>query len=338
MLYHMDSPRTDQRGTTPGADTGALRNQSDRDLLYAPIFVENKFTFDKLSVTPGLRVENIVQSVRERVNVDKALATTPLGVKDEHSFVPLIGLGLEYELKPKVSAYANVAQSYRPAVFTEAVPTGGGATVNNDLSEGHSWQYELGLRGNPQPWLTWDTSLFYLDFDNQIGAVAGVVQNVGRSIHQGWEGAVELDLVGLYDQVNKSDTADRWGSLSLYANVMLLDAAFKGGANNGKAPQYAAEYLLRTGLNYRWRDRAKVSLLGTFVDDHFADDGNTAAFQVPAYMTWDLTAEVKVWREHVSVVAGINNLFDEDYYSRIRGDGIDPAYGRNFYVGVAVKF
>ena len=338
MLYHMDSPRVDKTGTTPTAEDGTIARQSDRNMLYAPVFVENKFTFDKLSITPGVRLENIVQGVREKINTAKTGAGTPLGVKDEHSFVPLVGLGLEYELKPKVSAYANVSQSYRPAQFTEAVPTSGGAVVNNDLSEGHSWQYELGLRGNPQPWLTWDTSLFYLDFDNQIGNVGTTVQNVGRAIHQGWEGALELNLVGLYDQLNKTDAADRWGSLSLYANAMLLDAEFKGGANNGKAPQYAAEYILRTGLNYRWRDRAKVSLLGTFVDDHFADDGNSADFQVPAYMTWDLTAEFKVYKDSVSVVAGVNNLFNEDYYSRIRSDGIDPAYGRNYYVGVSVKF
>lgn len=338
MLYHMDSPRVDKVGATPTADDGTVARDTDRSMFYAPVFLENKFTFDKLSITPGLRIENIVQNVREKVNTAKTLALTPLGVKDEHSFVPLVGLGLEYELKPKVSAYANVSQSYRPMIFTEAVPTGGGAVVNNNLEEGSSWQYEIGLRGNPQPWLTWDTSLFYLDFDNQIGAVGATVQNVGRAIHQGWEAAVELDLVGLYDQVHKSDAADRWGSVSLYGNLMLLDAEFKGGPNAGKAPQYAPEYLLRTGVNYRWRDRAKVSFLGTFVDDHFADDANTAAFQIPAYMTWDLTAEFKVYKDAVSIIAGVNNLFDEDYYSRIRGDGIDPAYGRNYYVGVSVKF
>ena len=343
MLYHMDSPRTDQTGATPAADAGTLVRSADRSMLYAPVFLENKFTFDKLSITPGLRVESILQNVREKVNTAKTAPTpptpaVPLGVKEASSFVPLFGLGLEFELKPKVSAYANVSQSYRPAVFTEAVPTAGGTLVNNDLREGSSWQYEVGLRGQPRPWLTWDTSLFYLDFDNQIGAVGATVQNVGRALHQGWEAAVELDLVGLYDQVNKSDVADRWGSVSLYGNLMLLDAQFKGGANNGKAPQYAPEYLLRTGLNYRWRDRAKVSFLGTFVDDHFADDGNTAAFQVPAYMTWDLTAEVKVWKESVSLVAGVNNVFGEDYFSRIRPDGIDPAYGRNFYTGLSVKF
>ncbi|MBI5774396.1 MAG: TonB-dependent receptor [Verrucomicrobia bacterium] len=338
MLYHMDSPRLDKTGATPTADDGTVARDTVRESLYAPVFLENKFTFGKFSITPGLRLENIVQSVRENVNTAKALAGTPLGVKDEHSFVPLIGVGMEYELKPKISAYANAAQSYRPMIFTEAVPTGGGAVVNSNLEEGHSWQYEAGLRGNPQPWLTWDTSFFWLDFDNQIGTVGATVQNVGRAIHKGWEGALELDVVGLYDKLRDTDAADRWGSVSLYGNVMLLDAEFKGGANAGKTPQYAPGYLLRAGVNYRWRDRAKVSLLGTFVDDHFADDGNTAAFRVPAYMTWDLTAEFKVWKDTVSIIGGVNNLFDEDYYARITGNGIDPAYGRNFYLGVAVKF
>jgi len=35
---------------------------------------------------------------------------------------------------------------------------------------------------------------------------------------------------------------------------------------------------------------------------------------------------------------GINNVFDEDYYSRIRDDGIDPGADRNFYVGATVRF
>jgi Fe(3+) dicitrate transport protein len=338
MLYHLDSPRVDKTGATPNAEDGAIARDTDRSMLYAPVFVENRFVFGKFSVTPGVRLENISQEVRENVNTAKTLAATPLGVKDEFDFVPLVGLGLEYELKPGTSAYGNVSQSYRPMIFTEAVPTGGGAVVNNNLEEGTSWQYEIGLRGNPYPWLTWDTSLFWMDFDNQIGTVGPTVQNVGRAIHRGWEGALELDLIGLTDHLRDTSHTDRYGNFSLYGNFMLLDAEFEGGANTGKTPQYAPNHLIRTGVNYRWRDRVKVSLLGTFVDDHFADDASTAAFFIPAYSTWDLTAEVRVYKDIVSVLGGINNLFDEDYYARIRGDGIDPAYGRNFYLGVSARF
>ena len=34
----------------------------------------------------------------------------------------------------------------------------------------------------------------------------------------------------------------------------------------------------------------------------------------------------------------MNNLLDEDYYSRIRNDGIDPAPRRNVYLGAALEF
>jgi Fe(3+) dicitrate transport protein len=47
---------------------------------------------------------------------------------------------------------------------------------------------------------------------------------------------------------------------------------------------------------------------------------------------------VKIYRDALSVMAGINNLFGEDYYARIRGDGIDPAYGRNYYIGLSLAF
>jgi Fe(3+) dicitrate transport protein len=40
----------------------------------------------------------------------------------------------------------------------------------------------------------------------------------------------------------------------------------------------------------------------------------------------------------VAIHAGVNNLFDENYYARIRSDGIDPAMGRNFYGGVKLYF
>jgi len=53
---------------------------------------------------------------------------------------------------------------------------------------------------------------------------------------------------------------------------------------------------------------------------------------------WGLTVEAKVYKDSVTVNAGINNLFDEDYYARITNTGIDPAARRNFYGGVAMKF
>jgi outer membrane receptor protein involved in Fe transport len=81
--------------------------------------------FDEFSITPGVRLENIYQSVEEKVNVDKEAAGTPLGNESEYDLVPLFGVGLEYEFPRSLVGYGNISQAYRPKIFTEAVPTGG---------------------------------------------------------------------------------------------------------------------------------------------------------------------------------------------------------------------
>jgi len=74
------------------------------------------------------------------------------------------------------------------------------------------------------------------------------------------------------------------------------------------------------------------------VDDTFADANNTPERFIPSYTVWDLTGEVNFCHGHVGVFAGINNLFDENYYGEIRDEGIVPAYGRNYYAGLSLKF
>ena len=353
QVYNTDSPRVDRRGQSENDRGGMLTADSDRHTFYAPLFIENRFKWGAFSITPGVRFENIWQSVKENFGAGT------LSDVENYDFVPLFGLGAEYEIAKKIDVYANISESYRPKIFTQAVPTGGTMIVPADLKESHAWQYELGFRGNPAHWLSWDVSGFVLDFDDQIGNVAlpdgfSTVGNVGRALHYGVEIFSELDLIGLTDALCnpttpvpmgkegpasiQSSLVERFGSLSLYGNVTLLKAEFVSGPLEGKTPRYASDYLVRSGVIYRCRDRFKLAFLGTFVGASFADDGNSAERAVPAYMVWDLTAEVKVYKDIVSVIAGINNILDEDYYARITDTGIDPAYGRNFYAGFKLRF
>lgn len=360
QIYHTESPRQDRLGQSMNDRGGDLTADSDRNIFYVPFFVENRFHWGALSITPGLRFENIWQGVKENFNLAKMNAGTPLADVENYNFVPLFGLGADYEVATKVDLYANVSQSYRPKIFTQAVPTGGTQFVPEDLKESMAWQYEVGFRGDPTRWLSWDVSGFLLDFDDQIGNVSlpgglSTVANVGRALHYGMEIFSELDIIGLIDAIQRpapvasigkdaspspsfSTLGERFGSLSFYASVTLLHAEFVSGPQEGKTPRYAPDYLLRTGLIHRWHDRFKLAFLGTFVGDSFADDNNTAQRAVPAYMVWDFSVEAKVYKDTVGVIAGINNVFDEDYYARITDTGIDPAYGRNFYAGISLKF
>ncbi|MGH7958837.1 MAG: TonB-dependent receptor domain-containing protein, partial [Opitutaceae bacterium] len=337
QVFSTGSPRTDSRGAAADATTGSILTKSQRDIFSAPLFVENLFRFGALSVTPGFRLESIRQDVSEIVNAAKTAAGTPLGVRDDRQSVPLLGLAVAYDLPAKGQAYLNISQSYRPMIFTQAVPNAATNVVNADLEEGRAVQFELGYRSQPLAGLVLDASVFHLEFDDQIGALAlpggrSTVANVGRAIHRGVEAGVQYDLLrNLPGRPSKH-------TLTLYANALLLDAELKEGALAGHTPQYAPEHLVRAGIVFTRGSALKLGLTGTMSAAAFADDANTAQRYVPAYAVWDLTAEAKIPHTPLRVIAGVNNVFDEDYYSRVRPDGIDPAPPRNYYVGAALEF
>ena len=361
LLYYNDGERKDSRGTVTGAGKvgDEARTFADRTTKYGSLFAENRFVLGNLSVTPGVRLEWIEQSVTESINVAKTGADKPLGDQADRDFVPLFGCGVAYTLAPKTELYGNISQAYRPKLFQEFLSPGPNEIVLGDIAPGHSYQADIGFRTNPTPFFSLDTSLFYLDLKDQVGTIRNVIQNVGATRNRGWEFAAEVDLVGALDAVQDTSYVSHFGSLSVFANAMLLNARFYEGPNRGKSPQYAPEYIVRGGLTYVFREEpdccgvqaaggdaygyagkqlVQIWLTSTFVGEHFGDDGHTEDFFIPSYKVWDLTAEVKVWRDTVSVFGGVYNLLDKRYFARVRGDGIEPLDGRNYQLGVRLVF
>ncbi len=370
-FYHALQDRRDERGTTPNASSGLLRRFNTGETTNFALFAENRFKFGRLSITPGMRLEFFGQSLDEHVNITRAPGD-PLLSQSDFSFVPLFSLSAGYVLvegqvpapvtmskeggksvanaasmvaggPPRLELYATVAQAYRPRTYGELVPTAPDGVVNGDLKEGDSIQFELGVRGKPLPYLTFDVGGFYFEVNDQVGEISGVnaagatfttTQNVGDARYAGFEGAAELDLLGMIN----GGTESPYGRFNLYGNITLLNAEFTSGPNEGFDTTYAPDYQFKIGSIYRWKEAVKVGLIGNLVDDSFADANNTKSHFIPAYTVWDLTAEVKFLDGRLGVFAGIKNLFDEDFYAEIRDEGIVPAYRRNYYGGFSVKF
>ena len=371
-FYHALQDRRDERGSTPDAETGRLRNLNTGVTWDGALFAENRFKFGRLSIVPGMRLEFLNQSLDEQVNVAKAGDGEPLASQSDFNFVPLFGLGVGYVLvegeplaappapvagskgpepkkvvvppitavgPPRVELYGTVSQAYRPITYGELVPTGASSVVNGDLKEGNSLQFEYGVRGKPLPYLNFDVGGFYFTFDDQIGEIVlpngfTSTENVGDARYIGFEAATELDILALIN----GGAPSPYGNLTLYGNVTLLDAEFTSGPNSGNIPAYAPDYQVKAGAIYRYKDTFKLALLGTVVDDEFGDDGDSFEGFIPAYNVWDLTAEYKFWNGRVGVFAGIRNLFDEDYWGEVREEGIMPALPRNYYGGFEIFF
>lgn len=341
VLYAAHSPRTRERGTPRTADSGTPVFDLDRQTYYGALFAENEFRFGRLALIPALRLELVSLDVREKFNTG---VTRPLIDDSFFDVVPLAGLGLVFDLDEANQLYANISQGYRPKRYDDlANPTSNSQRAPSDLKESHILNYELGLRGTPTRWFSYDTSLFLVDYDDfietrDLGGGNTERANSGRALYYGWEAAAAADLIGLYDSMAGTKHGKRWGSFNVFGNVSLLHAEFTRGNNDGRTPAYAPDHVIKTGAIYRRQDRLKISLTGQLFDEHFWQDNNTAGAvgtaKIAPYMVWDLAVEANLYKDIVTLLAGVNNLFNEDYYARIRSDGIEPAYERNYYIGV----
>lgn len=332
QFYMCHSPRIDAAGASPTDSVGNITTDAQRDVIYGSLFLENKFTFGRLTLTPGFRMEMINQDMTVK---NLGVPTTQ---RDNSKFdkQPLFGLGLSYDLGSHTAVYANVSQSYRATTFGQSlIPAAGGSA--SDVAPSQGWSYEIGIHGNPRPWFTYDSSFFLIDLDDKIGTAGVNIQSVGRSINYGWDGAAQLDVIGAMDALSGTHRGDFLGALNLYGNISLLEARLSGGVNNGGTPTFAPPYMIRAGAIYKRKSGLKIAFLGTLMARHNATDTATATFDIPAYTTWDLTGEIPITK-NFSVMAGLNNVFDKHYYSLVNSTGIIPAYGRNLYVGGSFKF
>jgi Fe(3+) dicitrate transport protein len=318
----------------------AHRFDAIRESQYGALFAENLFRYDRFTITPAIRLEYNQQSMEERINVAKAPGSL---IDDNRSqLVPLGGLGMTFELGHETEFYGNISTSYKPPTYNDAFPLSGGDTISENLDAGEVRNYEVGYRGEPVSWANFDASLFYIDYDGRFGRVGSNFQNVGRSVNQGFSLSGQIDF---YDMLHGESPF----SVIWYTSYQLLDAAFAEGPLDGKTPQYAPDHMLRTGLILQQEQQWKVAAMLTHLSSHWGDDANTVSpsvnWHIPSYVVMDLTSEIKLGSGQVGgiesewwMLCGINNLLDENYYSRVRSNGIDPANDRNCYIGLRAQF
>ena len=63
----------------------------------------------------------------------------------------------------------------------------------------------------------------------------------------------------------------------------------------------------------------------------------TLPAKIPAYYTLDLAGDYQLTR-NLRLLAGVTNLTNQIYYSRVFQNGIEPAPGIEGYAGLAVGF
>jgi len=322
LSYNNNAPITNQTGAAEDSNSGVTTARTDQDVRVSAVFAENTFNFGKLSVVPGVRYENITMEADKRTT----------GLQNQETYNVLLGgLGLSYFVTENAQVFANVSQGFKPLSFSNVLEQGSPQTIaDDDIKPSFNNFYEIGIRGEQEK-IDWDFSAYLIQRQNIVSQTTSgantILTNGGAAEYRGVETAVTLKKV--VDAGSK-------GEGDLYFNANFQNANFKRGDLKNKTPSYVPSALLKYGVIYRLQDHLRVSLLGTFVNEHYGADDHAANSKIPSYMLYDLLGEYNL-SKNWSINGAINNLLDEHYFARIQG-GIIPTMGRNAYVGANYKF
>ena len=319
----------------------------------ASVYVENLFQFgERISITPGARLEYIYTGASGYIS--PALTSKVIDIERNRLFV-LFGLGFQWSATKNTNVYANMSQGYRPATFSEQIPSGTTEIVDPNLKDASGFNVDLGYRGAFFECLRFDVGLFALNYENRIGAIVvdGVPfkTNIGTSFSKGIESFVELDVLKLLTK-NK-----RFGSLQAFVNYTFIDARYTSWNNpviandpllsiEGKRVENAPRHTLRKGISYVYKSFG-VHVQSNFVDEVFTDAANTelpnaaaTVGKIASYFVADASVHYRM-NASFSVKIGANNLTNAQYATRrstgYPGPGLLPGNGRTIYLTLSIK-
>ena len=321
------------------------------------IFGENIFYVNEsLSITPGFRFENINTSLDgyyRKINLDAAGNTIYNERFDEsdtkkRKFL-LIGLGLSYK-KRGLELYTNISQNFRSVTFADISIINPAYAINPNIDDEKGFTFDIGFRGNYKKMISFDSSIFALIYRDRIGFIQKVFRdgnvksergNVGNAQITGVESLFDFDINEI---LFKNEDVD----FNVFLNYSYIESKYLKSNEvgiTGKEVEFVPKNNFKTGLKFGYKDFAinfQYSYLSSqFTDSSNAISGNLSGVigQIPSYEITDLSMSYKL--RNIKFEAGVNNLFDEIYFTRratgYPGPGIIPSPPRNSYITLEIK-
>jgi Fe(3+) dicitrate transport protein len=343
------------------------------------LFIENIFNLSsKLSLTPGLRFENI-QTFSEgyfKQRVFDAAGNLIVENKIEEnlnrkrSFL-LAGLGLSYKKTDNLEFYANFSQNYRAINFSDLRIVNPNFIIDPNIQDEKGYTADLGLRGQLKGVFVFETTLFYLSYRDKIGQILRADQpplyndyrfrgNISDARNFGLEAFAEIDVLKIRRKkekmIEKSDektdkklpTAQKESKWTFFVNFSLVDARYintQDAAIANKKVEMVAPLMLRTGTSWKYRNWSS-SLQFSYTGEHFSDATNARRTAtavegvIPAYQVWDFSSSY-TWK-WLTIEGSLNNISNAAYFTRraegYPGPGIIPADGRGFFLTLQGRF
>lgn len=311
---------------------------------YALFAEQALYVGKRLLFVPGVRYEQITATGSGTVNYNSG--DIPLQERTVSKI--LAGFGAEFHLNEDNEIYANASQAFRPMTFSELTPTTTTDVVDPNLKDSESLNIDLGVRGSWKNFVHYDASVYQMDIQDRIGTYTEssirYVTNIGSSLSKGVEVYVELNLLNKFKQ-------GKFGNLQPFASMAYNEAIYTSWNNPiveaiNNNVENAPRRIQRYGLTYKLKGFSATYQLNK-VSEAFADATNSVVPSadaktglIPAYEVSDLSFGYS-GKENYSLQMGVNNLFNESYFTRraggYPGPGLLPANGRTYFFTFGIQ-
>jgi len=333
-------------------------NQSNYEYpnLNIAFFGENLFYInDKLSITPGFRIEHIkTESIGyyKKINLDGAgnvILNQQLFNNNirERSFI-LLGAGLSY--KGPIEIYGNFSQNFRSVTFADISIINPAYSIDPNISDEKGHTIDFGLRGELNEYLSFDMSLFNLYYNDRIGFIQkayddGSVKsekgNVGNAHIYGVESLIDFNL-------NKILLMSRNNIFNFYINSSFINSQYVESQRNGvegNKVEFVPNINLKSGIKFGYNNflsNMQFSYLSSqFTDASNAIESNLSGVigEIPEYYVLDFSSSYSY--KNYKFEFGVNNILNYKYFTRratgYPGPGIIPSPGFNLYSTLQIK-
>lgn len=343
-LYTSRSPYNEWNTSNPVIDkddeSGVPFYDDERKTTYGALFAENVFRFEYFHLVTSARFDH------ETLDTHESLAPHPSLVNETYNkSVPLFGIGIGNDFGHGNETYLNVSQGFRPLRYLDIASPFGNFSPANNPDPTKYLTYEAGVHGWPSVGLYYDVSVFQVNVKDRLES-EHLTQTETIDVNTGDTRSRGVELEGHYDLLRLFPAIASNIHLDAFANASLLDARFTSSiipGQTGKIPAYAPHGVFKAGITAREDDHYKVSLVVNTVGSQFFQDSNlpigSTPAHIPTYTVADLAGDYVI-AGHLRILAGVSNLTNRHYYSRVFlfGGMLEPGGDRNVYAGAAYDF
>lgn len=345
--YHYENQdRRQVNGDRPDARTGVLVERNLRRNHAYSGFIQNRFIIRNLTITPGVRIENVDYL---RTN---SLANNGLGASGTFELTQAIpGIGVSYAPSSRLVLFAGAHRGFAPPRTEDVISNSTGGSI--DLDPELSWNYEAGFRSNLHDGLRIEATFFRMDYQNQIipaslaGGIGATLTNGGETVHQGAEFNARVDSGTILRSRHNfyASVALTWLPIARFEGLRFSNISGAGNvAITGNRLPYAPEGLANLSFGYTHPFGIETLVEMVHTGSQFGDDLNTVAPTpdgqrglIPSANVWNATVNYSIESRRSTFFFTVKNLTDRTFIVD-RTRGLLPGMPRLVQAGVKFRF